>query len=105
MSQVLLKAGKWVKVRFQSIVRGLRHNLSVVVDFQEIEEDLFGGKSKKKEERSDGAKKTKKATKTVTDEDLFGDSGSIFETKPKDKKKKKAENAGKDIFNSKDDGK
>ena len=51
------------------------------------------------------AKKTKKASKTVTDEDLFGDTGSIFDvpSKTKEKKKKKSD-TGKDIFSSKDDG-
>ena len=51
------------------------------------------------------AKKTKKASKTVTDEDLFGDTGSIFDvpSKAKEKKKKKSD-TGKDIFSSKDDG-
>ncbi len=42
----------------------------------------------------------------MTDDDLFGDSGSIFNdvpSKAKDKKKKKA-SGGKDIFASKDDG-
>ena len=50
-------------------------------------------------------KKTKKASKTVTDEDLFGDTGSIFDvpSKTKEKKKKKSE-TGKDIFSSKDEG-
>ena len=41
----------------------------------------------------------------MTDEDLFGDSGTIFDipSKTRDKKKKKSD-SGKDIFNAKDDG-
>ena len=73
--------------------------------FQEVEDDLFSSTAKKHEDKMVTTKKTKKASKTVTDEDLFGDTGSIFDvpSKIKEKKKKKSE-TGKDIFSSKDEG-
>jgi len=69
-----------------------------------VEDDLFSSTPKKQEDKMVTAKKTKKASKTVTDEDLFGDTGSIFDvpSKTKEKKKKKSD-TGKDIFSSKDD--
>ena len=75
--------------------------------YQEVDNDLFGGESKKKGDKKETTKKTKKSTKPVTDDDLFGDSGSIFDdipSKSKEKKKKKAD-SGKDIFAKNDSGK
>ena len=75
--------------------------------YQEVDNDLFGGEIKKKGDKKETTKKTKKSTKPVTDDDLFGDSGSIFDdipSKSKDKKKKKPD-SGIDIFAKNDSGK
>ncbi|XP_065056094.1 WASH complex subunit 2C-like isoform X1 [Rhopilema esculentum] len=64
------------------------------------DDDLFSGNTPKKENKADSSKKTSKASRTVTDDELFGDSGSIFDvpSKAKEKKKKKADGGSEDIF-------
>jgi len=68
-------------------------NEKVVLD----EDDLFSSPTKKVEVK----KSVKQVSKKQTDNDLFGDSGSIFDdvaTTTKEKKKKKKKNETEDIF-------
>ena len=72
------------------------------IQFKGNDDNLFSGNTSKKESKADGSKKTNKASRTVTDDELFGDSGSIFDvpSKAKEKKKKKADGGseGKSLF-------
>ena len=62
---------------------------------------------KEKKEKTETKKSKQKETKARTDDDLFGDTGSIFDdipTKTKEKKKKKTDTRG-DVFAASEGGK